>query len=98
MNSILEFRKANEAAANTGRRFNRDDLVQTMFNTGAMGLTVLYGRVVASGPKTATVLWESNLTNRIRHDQSRVGIAKDQAEASRAMNKALNRRLATVAA
>jgi hypothetical protein len=44
----------------------RGDPVQTYFDTGAFGYSLLYGRVIKAGPKTFTVLWESGLTNRLR--------------------------------
>lgn len=55
------------------------DLVKTWFDTGAMGAQILYGRVEKAGPKTYTVRWESDLTNRIR--QGDAGLALIDAEA-----------------
>ena len=45
--------------------FKRGDLVQTWFDTGAMGATILHGEVIAAGPKRYRVRWESGLTNRL---------------------------------
>jgi len=52
----------------------RDDLVRTWFDTGALGATILYGRVVAAGPRAFVVEWESGLRNRIR--QGHPGITR----------------------
>lgn len=48
------------------------DRVKTWFDTGAMGAQILYGIVIAAGPKTYRVQWESDLTNRIRQGDPRV--------------------------
>jgi hypothetical protein len=48
------------------------DHVETYFDTGAFGCTLLYGTVVAAGPKTYTVEWESTARNRIRQGDWRV--------------------------
>jgi hypothetical protein len=66
------------------QRFVRDDLVQTWFHTGAMGAAILYGVVVAAGPKAARVRWESGLTNRIAQDCHSVKPADDKSEARKA--------------
>lgn len=64
----------------------RGDLVQTMFDVGAnMGHRILYGKVIAAGPKTFTVRWESGLTNRCRHDHPSVKLARDQVLAKEVM-------------
>lgn len=44
-------------------------LVQTLWNTGAFGLQVLYGEVIAAGDKTISVRWESGIVNRLRQDR-----------------------------
>lgn len=64
--------------------FKRDDLVQTWFHTGAMGAVILYGVIVAAGPKAARVRWESGLTNRIAQGCRNVKPADDQDEARKA--------------
>ena len=51
--------------------------VTTWWDTGAFGLTVLRGRVVASGPQAALIEWESGLRNRIRWDDRR-GVERAQ--------------------
>lgn len=54
------------------------DHVETMFDTGAMGVTPLHGNVVAAGPKRYTVEWESTLRNRLPqgyHDVRKVEAA-----------------------
>ena len=47
------------------------DYVTTWFDTGAMGMTTIWGVVTASGPKAVTVTWESGLTNRVSRDNPR---------------------------
>jgi hypothetical protein len=72
-------------------KFNRGDLVQTWFNTGAGkmgGAVIIYGEVIAAGPKTARVRWESGLSNRIKQDNHDVKQANDQEDARSAMAKA----------
>lgn len=44
----------------------RGDFVRTWFDTGAMGPTILYGRVIKAGPATYTVRWISGIQNRIQ--------------------------------
>lgn len=63
----------------------RGDYVQTWFDTGAIGVTILYGEVIAAGPKTYRVRWESGLTNRVRQDATNVRPARDPAEAAIAL-------------
>lgn len=71
------------------QRFNRGALVQTWFDTGArMGYAILYGEVIAAGPMTARVRWESGLTNRVRQDTTNVKPAVDQEDARAAMKRA----------
>jgi hypothetical protein len=65
-------------------QFFRGNLVQTWFDTGAMGVAILYGVIVAAGPKSARVRWESGLTNRIAQDCHNVKAAEDQREAGKA--------------
>jgi len=56
--------------------------VQTWFDTGAMGCTILRGRVVKASPMTYTVEWESGLRNRIRQGDKRVKLAEANHAAS----------------
>lgn len=42
-----------------------DDYVMTWFDTGAMGVTTMYGRVLKAGARTYTVQWESGIRNRL---------------------------------
>lgn len=53
-------------------RIRRGQYVRTWFDTGAMGATILYGRVVAAGPRAYTVCWESGLRNRLQQGDTRV--------------------------
>jgi hypothetical protein len=52
--------------------FKKGDEVQTLFDTGAFGCTILYGYVIAAGPKAYRVRWESENTNRVRQGDPRV--------------------------
>lgn len=52
----------------------RGDFVKMWFDTGGGkqgGNVVLFGKVIASGPKAVRILWESGLTNRVRRDDPR---------------------------
>lgn len=52
-----------------------EDTVQTWWSDGHLsGHGFFYGIVIASGPKTYTVLWESGLRNRVRRDNKNVTI------------------------
>lgn len=55
----------------------RGDLVQTFFDTGAFGAQVLYGEVIAAGPKAYRIRWESGLTNRVPQGYFDVKPAED---------------------
>lgn len=46
----------------------KGDFVETWFDTGAFGATLLYGIVTAAGPKQFTVKWESGTVNRLHQD------------------------------
>lgn len=52
--------------------FKKGDEVQTFFDIGALGMTLLYGVVIAAGPKTYSVRWESEIVNRLRQGDHRV--------------------------
>jgi hypothetical protein len=56
----------------------RGDLVQTWFDTGAMGATIIYGRVICAGRVNFTVQWESGIRNRVAQSYSHVILARDQ--------------------
>lgn len=58
------------------------EYVQTQWDTGAFGYRTLYGRIVARGPRTVTIEWESGLRNRVRHGDPRVKPAADMLEAA----------------
>lgn len=64
----------------------RGDYVQTWFDTGAMGCTILYGVVIAAGSKSYTVRWESGIRNRIKQGDKRVLPAGDKDTAARALD------------
>jgi hypothetical protein len=49
--------------------FKVGDVIATWFDTGAFGAKLLFGVVIAAGPKAYRVRWESGHTNRI--DQGR---------------------------
>lgn len=81
----------NTQSTQVSRRFNRGDLVETWFDTGGGkmgGPQIIYGRVIAAGPRVARVRWESGLTNRIAQDSHVVESARDQAVASEAVSRA----------
>ena len=63
----------------------RGQLVQTWFDTGACGATILYGRVVAGGRLEFTVRWESGLTNKVKQGSQLVKLAEDRATAEAAV-------------
>lgn len=66
-------------------------LVQYPWDTGAFGLSLLYGKVIASGQKTFTVRWESGIVNRIRRERARhldVKPVEDRVEAEKALERA----------
>ena len=44
-------------------------VVWTWWDTGAFGPTQLRGVIVALGPKTATIEWESSFRNRVRRER-----------------------------
>jgi hypothetical protein len=58
----------------------KGDLVWIWWDTGAMGSTILYGRVIAAGPRTYRVRWESGLTNRIAQDRREVALVTTSTE------------------
>lgn len=64
------------------------DIVWYWFDTGRSH-DVLYGVVVAAGPKTYTVRWESGTRNRIRHDRRDVKLVQPDRldEARRALGR-----------
>jgi len=66
---------------------SRGETVQTLFDTGAMGLQCLYGRVIEKGRKVFTVRWESGIRNRIKWGHPEVHFAHDPAEANRCLAK-----------
>lgn len=64
------------------------DLVQYWYDAGggkSFGMTILYGKVIAAGPKAYRVRWESGLTNRLQQDRPDVELAHDQHAAAQAM-------------
>lgn len=72
---------------NQTAKYQRGDLVETQFDTGAFGYRVLYGKVTAAGEKQFAVLWESGLSNRMTYGKQShlVKYAQDTAEAQRVM-------------
>jgi hypothetical protein len=52
--------------------FKKGDEVQTLFDTGALKYTMLYGTVIAAGPRVYRVRWESDITNRVRQGDTRI--------------------------
>ena len=69
-----------------GVLMRRGDYVETWFDTGAMGAQLLYGVVIAAGPKAYRIRWESGLTNRVPQGYFDVKLARDTAEAHRVLS------------
>lgn len=51
-------------------RFKRGDVIAMWFDTGTFGAQILFGVVIAAGPKAYRVRWESGITNRIEQGRS----------------------------
>jgi hypothetical protein len=66
------------------------DIVKYWYDTGAMGPTTLYGRVIDAGGKTYRVLWESGNRNRLEQSSPHVTLVLDGEELTDA-EKALER-------
>lgn len=50
--------------------FKVSDVIATWFDTGAFGAKILFGVVIAAGPKMYRVRWESGSTNRIEQGRT----------------------------
>jgi hypothetical protein len=50
--------------------FKVGDIVATWFDTGAFGAAILFGLVIAAGPKSYRVRWESGNTNRVEQGRT----------------------------
>lgn len=50
--------------------FKIGDIIATWFDTGAFGMQLLFGVVIAAGPKRYRVRWESGRTNRIEQGRT----------------------------
>jgi hypothetical protein len=50
--------------------FKVGDVIAMLFDTGARGAEILFGVVIAAGPKAYRVRWESGLTNRIEQGRT----------------------------
>jgi hypothetical protein len=50
--------------------FKVGDVIATWFDTGAFGVQILFGVVIAAGPKAYRVRWESRNTNRIEQGRT----------------------------
>lgn len=50
--------------------FKIGDVIATWFDTGAMGAQLLFGVVIAAGPKAYRVRWESGLSNRVEQGRT----------------------------
>lgn len=70
-------------------QFYRGMLVEYWFDDGRGGC-LLYGKVTAAGPKTASITWESRLTNRVRQGSHLVQPARDQEEARASVDKIMS--------
>jgi hypothetical protein len=52
--------------------YAKGQYVRAYFDTGAMGAEIIYGVVVAAGPRAFTVRWEGGNTNRCRQGEDTV--------------------------
>ena len=50
--------------------FEVGDVIATWFDTGAFGAQILFGVVIAAGPKAYRVRWESGATNRVEQGRT----------------------------
>jgi hypothetical protein len=50
--------------------FKLGDVIAMWHDTGAFGMTIVLGVVIAAGPKTYRVRWESAHTNRIEQGRT----------------------------
>lgn len=50
--------------------FEVGDVIATWFDTGAFGAQILFGVVIAAGPKAYRVRWESGRTNRVEQGRT----------------------------
>lgn len=50
--------------------FKKGDVIVMWFDTGAMGADLCLGIVIAAGPKTYRVRWESGITNRVEQGRT----------------------------
>jgi hypothetical protein len=50
--------------------FKVGDIIATWFDTGAFGANILFGVVIAAGPKNYRVRWESGSKNRLEQGRT----------------------------
>jgi hypothetical protein len=50
--------------------FKQGDVIAMWYDTGAFGMTLIFGVVIAAGPKMYRVRWESERTNRIEQGRT----------------------------
>jgi len=50
--------------------FKVGDVIATWFDTGAFGMNLLFGVVIAASPKAYRVRWESGSTNRVEQGRT----------------------------
>lgn len=50
---------------------NKGDYVRIWWDTGAMGMSILYGLVVKSGPKSITIRWPNGTRNRVNRENGK---------------------------
>lgn len=50
--------------------FKVGDVIAAWYDTGAFGATLMFGAVIAAGPKAYRVRWESGNTNRIEQGRT----------------------------
>jgi len=72
------------------------DIVATWFDTGAFGATILFGVVIAAGPKVYRVRWESGATNRIEQGRTVAWLYDDWKDYTDVEIRQIEQRLGTV--
>jgi hypothetical protein len=72
------------------------DIVATWHDTGAFGAQILFGAVIAAGPKVYRVRWESGATNRIEQGRTICWLYDDWKDYTDAEIRRIEERLGVV--
>ena len=73
--------------------FKVGDVIATWFDTGACGAQILFGVVIAAGPKVYRVRWESSISNRIEQGRTVCWLYEDWAGYTKAELQRIGQRL-----